>query len=167
MTVPQTKDQLLTAIQMSFEKLRHVLMTIPADLAAEKNLSGHAKNTQMSVKDLVAYLIGWNELVIKWLERDIAGEPVDFPETDFKWNELGRLAQKFYADYDALPYDTLLSRLQSVKEKIMQQISQRTNEQLYDTPWYTKWTMGRMIQFNTSSPYTNAYGRLRKWQKAS
>lgn len=26
--------------------------------------------------------------------------------------------------------------------------------------------MGRMIQFNTSSPYANAQGRLRKWVKA-
>jgi len=26
--------------------------------------------------------------------------------------------------------------------------------------------MGRMIQFNTSSPYANARGRLRKWLKS-
>ncbi|WP_341476959.1 ClbS/DfsB family four-helix bundle protein [Sphingomonas oleivorans] len=32
--------------------------------------------------------------------------------------------------------------------------------------WYGKWTMERMIQFNTSSPYDNAGGRLRKWKKA-
>ncbi|ARX08584.1 hypothetical protein AM405_06800 [Proteus mirabilis] len=25
--------------------------------------------------------------------------------------------------------------------------------------------MGRMISFNTSSPYTNANGRLKKWAK--
>ena len=36
-----------------------------------------------------------NELVLKWLERDADGEPIDFSETGFKWNELGRLAQKF------------------------------------------------------------------------
>ncbi len=91
---------------------------------------------------------------------------MDFPETGFKWNKLGLLAQKFYADYDALPYDDLLSRLQSVKEKIIKQIESRTDEELYGTLWYQKWTMGRMIQFNTSSPYSNASGRLRKWQKA-
>ncbi|MGI1213336.1 ClbS/DfsB family four-helix bundle protein [Escherichia coli] len=32
-------------------------------------------------------------------------------------------------------------------------------------PWFKKWTMGRMISFNTSSPYANANGRLRKWAK--
>ncbi|HGU7194519.1 TPA: ClbS/DfsB family four-helix bundle protein, partial [Yersinia enterocolitica] len=30
---------------------------------------------------------------------------------------------------------------------------------------YGKWTMGRMISFNTSSPYSNACSRLRKWAK--
>jgi hypothetical protein len=164
--VPQTKDELLKAIHTNFEKLLRILSAIPADQVTDKSLAGHAKNTQMSAKDLVAYLTGWNELVIKWLAKDSAGEPVDFPETGFKWNELGRLAQKFYADYDALSYDDLLSRLQSVKEKIIKQIESRTDEELYGTLWYQKWPMARMIQFNTSSPYSNACGRLRKWQKA-
>ena len=166
MAVPQTKDALLAAIRINFDKLQHILATVPADKVTEKSLAGHVKNTQMSVKDLVAYLTGWNELVLKWLAKDSAGEPVDFPETGFKWNELGRLAQKFYSDYDALPYDTLLSRLQFAKEKIVRQISERTDEELYGALWYAKWTMGRMIQFNTSSPYLNACGRLRKWQKS-
>ncbi|MFE3838233.1 ClbS/DfsB family four-helix bundle protein [Pseudogemmobacter sonorensis] len=30
-------------------------------------------------------------------------------------------------------------------------------------PWYGKWTKGRMIQFNSTSPYANARGRIRKW----
>ncbi len=50
----------------------------------------------MSPADLVAYLIEWNNLVLKWLDRDDRGEPVDFPGAGFKWNELGLLAQKFY-----------------------------------------------------------------------
>lgn len=166
MAVPQTKDELLKAIRINFEKLQHILTTIPTDKVTEKSLAGHAKNTQMSVQNLVAYLTGWNELVLKWLAKDRAGEQIDFPETGFKWNELGQLAQKFYADYDTLTYDALLSRLRLAKDKIIQQISERTDEELYGTFWYEKWTMGRMIQFNTSSPYNNAYGRLRKWQKA-
>ena len=84
MAVPQTKDELLKAIHTNFEKLLRILSRTPAAQVTDKSLAGHAKNTQMSVKDLVAYLTGWNELVIKWLEKDSAGEPVDFPETGFK-----------------------------------------------------------------------------------
>lgn len=78
MAVPQTKDELLKAIHVNFEKLLHILSAIPADQVTEKYLAGHVKNTQMSVKDLVAYLTGWNELVLKWLAKDSAGEPADF-----------------------------------------------------------------------------------------
>ncbi|WP_331709366.1 ClbS/DfsB family four-helix bundle protein [Microbacterium sp. TNHR37B] len=39
----------------------------------------------------------------------------------------------------------------------------RSDEELYGAPWYRTWTMGRMISFNTSSPYANARGRLRAW----
>ncbi|HAE68662.1 MAG TPA: hypothetical protein DCG77_15990, partial [Sphingobacterium sp.] len=44
-------------------------------------------------------------------------------------------------------------------------IEQKTDMQLYGVSWYEKWTLGRMIQFNTASPYQNAVGRIRKWKK--
>ena len=113
----------------------------------------------------VAYLVGWNELVLKWLNQDSANEPINFPETGFKWNELGRLAQKFYRDYEGIPYPQLIERLEAAKNRIVAMIEVRSNDDLYGRPWYDKWTMGRMIQFNTSSPYDNARGRLRKWLK--
>jgi len=31
--------------------------------------------------------------------------------------------------------------------------------------WYDKWTFGKMIQLNTSSPFKNAKDRIRKWKK--
>ncbi len=166
MAVPQNKQELLSAINTTFDKLLIDLKSVPDTEAFIVSLEGHVKDTQMSVANLVAYLIGWNELVLKWLDHDSNGQPTDFPETGFKWNELGRLAQKFYADYAGIDYPTLLARLERAKCRIAAEIEARDNEQLYGRDWYTKWTMGRMIQFNTSSPYANARVRLRKWRKA-
>lgn len=166
MAVPQGKDELLAAIRIEFGKFAKALEDVPPALVHESTMEGHAKGTQMSPFDLVAYLTGWNELVLKWLERDAAGQQVDFPETGFKWNELGRLARKFYADYAEVPYPQLVERLHFAKGRIVATIEQTEDAALYGRPWYEKWTMGRMIQFNTSSPYANARGRLRKWLKA-
>ncbi|MFB9949921.1 ClbS/DfsB family four-helix bundle protein [Rhizobium puerariae] len=166
MAVPQNKDELLKAIDSSFARLLKELEAVPPDLVEEPGMEGHAQGTRMSVSDLVAYLIGWNELVLKWLERDAAGQPVDFPETGFKWNELGRLAQKFYRDYRGIAFDGLLERLGAARARIVSVIESCDNDGLYGRPWYGKWTMGRMIQFNTASPYDNARGRLRTWLKA-
>lgn len=88
-----------------------------------------------------------------------------FPDTGYKWNELGRLAQRFYADFAELGYPALLQRLDAAYTRIVARIEAENDVSLYDEPWYEKYTMGRMIQFNTSSPYANARSRLRKWKK--
>lgn len=165
MAVPQNKTALLAAINGEFSKLCKAFEQVPSALVDEQSLPGHAKDTLMSVNNLAAYLLGWNELVLKWLARDMAGESIDFPETGFKWNELGRLAQKFYCDYQALPFTQVVERLIVAQAQIVAHINASSDEQLYGQPWYGKWTQGRMIQFNTSSPYSNARGRLRKWLK--
>ena len=166
MVIPTSKTDLLTAIETSFDKLIADLARVPEEDAFEVSMEGHVAGTQMSPADLVAYLIGWNELVLKWLDQDDKGESVTFPEAGFKWNQLGALAQKFYVDYAQLTWLERLARLTRVKQHLCRTISQRTDAELYGAPWYDKWTKGRMIQFNTSSPYTNARGRIRKWLKA-
>ncbi|MGU3576028.1 ClbS/DfsB family four-helix bundle protein [Brucellaceae bacterium C25G] len=166
MSVPTDKAELLKAIDVNFEKLILDLKQVPLNIVDEKTLTGHVKDTTISVANLTAYLVGWNELVLKWLDQDAAGQIIDFPETGFKWNELGRLAQKFYVDYEDTTYPELLKRLECAKSRIVSIIENYSNDVLYGQPWYEKWTMGRMIQFNTSSPYANARIRLRKWLKA-
>ncbi|QGU87906.1 ClbS/DfsB family four-helix bundle protein [Erwinia sorbitola] len=165
MNVPQTKSELLLAINKNFNKLISYLNAIPPELTSDKSMEGHSKGTEMSVRDLVSYLLGWNTLVVKWITAREQGLPVNFPETGFKWNQLGLLAQKFYSDYSELNYTVLITELEAVKDEIVKLIDELTDDTLYGKPWYTKWTMGRMISFNTSSPYANANGRLRRWAK--
>lgn len=167
MGIPGTKAELLEAIDGNFEKLWLDLVSVPEALTRKATLEGHAKGTAMSVRDLASYLVGWNELVLKWHERMNAGLAVDFPETGYKWNELGRLAVKFYSDYSDLDWPALLERLAAAKAGVIALVEGRSDAELYGAPWYEKYTMGRMIQFNTSSPYANARGRLRAWKKVN
>ncbi|UUC44951.1 ClbS/DfsB family four-helix bundle protein [Flavobacterium cerinum] len=166
MAVPTTKEELVNAIHTNYQKLRKELETIPVELTVAEELEGHAKDTMMSVNNLIAYLIGWGELVLKWNKKKDNGETVDFPETGYKWNELGKLAQKFYTDYKDEDYSVLLQKLDITVDHIMILINGKSNEALYERSWYEKWTLGRMIQFNTASPYNNARGRIRKWKKS-
>lgn len=166
MAIPATQDALLKAIDESYAKLARELDTIPMERVDERTLEGHVKSTSMSVRDLVAYLTGWGELVVKWHAGRQAGAAVDFPETGFKWNELGRLAQKFYGDYDGLSYDALRLRLAQSKDRIRAIVAGTPDAALYGVEWYEKWTLGRMVQFNTASPYANARARLRAWKRS-
>jgi hypothetical protein len=165
MAVPQNKEELLEAIVDNYGKLTKELSNIPIDLTTKKELEGHSKNTLMSINDLVAYLVGWGQLVLKWNKMKSKGIDVDFPETGYKWNELGQLALKFYKDYERDNFKTLTAKLDKTTNEILKLIENKTNEELYETPWYDKWTLGKMIQLNTSSPFKNAKDRIRKWKK--
>ncbi|HIC8754246.1 ClbS/DfsB family four-helix bundle protein [Elizabethkingia anophelis] len=165
MSIPTNKEELLKVIETNYSKLKKELETISVEETAVKELDGHAKGTLMSIDNLLAYLIGWGELVLKWNKNRSENKPVDFPETGYKWNELGKLAQKFYADYQNDDFNTLIQKLDDTVKKITSLIQSKNNDELYGVGWYEKWTLGRMIQFNTASPYNNARGRIRKWKK--
>lgn len=166
MGVPANKQELLAAIETNYARLVLDLARVTPEQAMQNTMEGHAKGTLISVHNLVSYLVGWNELVLKWCALRDQGQPVDFPETGFKWNELGKLASKFYGDYQALPFTALSLRFETAKNALVALIEARSDAELYGVAWYEKYTLGRMIQFNTSSPYANARGRLRKWLKA-
>lgn len=165
MGVPQDRQALLDAVRRTYAALRADLSGVPASLAVLPELEGHVAGTLISVDDLIAYLVGWNRTVLKWHEREAAGRPIDYPDTGFKGNELGRLAQRFYADLAGAPHDARLAMLDDAYQAIMDLIESHDDHSLYGLPWYGKWTRGRMIQFNTSSPYVNARKRLRPWMK--
>lgn len=165
LAIPVNRAELTQAIGANYLKLRAELDTIPVSLVQGATMEGHVKGTQMSVHDLLAYLVGWCELVLKWHAGKSTGEPVDFPESGYKWNELGRLAQKFYADYADLSFAALCERFTMAKDRILAIIDQTGDDDLYGRPWYEAYTLGRMIQFNTSSPFENARKRLRRWKK--
>lgn len=119
MTVPSSKTELLAQVSTTFDRLMDDLHRVPGERAEEASLEGHARGTRMSPADLVAYLIGWNELVLKWLEQDDLGRTVAFPEAGFKWNELGLLARKFYGDYPQLAWPARLARLTAAKDRLV------------------------------------------------
>lgn len=166
MPIPTSKIELLTSIGERYAKLELALDAVPVEIADEMSMEGHAKGTMMSVNNLLSYLLGWNELVLKWLDEDDNGLVVIFPEVGYQWNQLGALAQKFYTDYSGQSFKENRCRLTTAKNHLVAEISKRTDEELYGSPWHGKWTKGRMIQFNSSSPYENARGRIRKWLKA-
>ncbi|NML74206.1 ClbS/DfsB family four-helix bundle protein [Rhizobium sp. S-51] len=165
MAVPTSKAELLEAMTTAFARLEAELASIRPEDATSPDMEGHARGTAMSVNDLLAYLTGWGQLVLKWVRlRDEGLEP-DFPETGFKWNQLGQLAQKFYRDQSGLDFPTRVERLRATHGQLVALVSSLDDAALYGRGWYEKWTLGRMIQFNTASPYANARARIRKWKK--
>lgn len=163
--IPQNKQQLIQEIETTFTKLLSDIQKVPNELANEKVLEWQVKNTTVSVHNLLSYLLWWWKLVLKWELHFENISEIELPEAGYKWNELGKLAQKFYTDYEDVDFEELKSMLIENNTEIVRMIEKYENQDLYEKPWYGKWTFGRMIQFNTSSPYKNIRTRIRKYIK--
>ncbi|MCW3157392.1 ClbS/DfsB family four-helix bundle protein [Micropruina sonneratiae] len=163
MGIPTTKADLLAVIDDGYRRLCRELARVPAERAAEPTMQGHVQGTTMSPSDLVGYLIGWNETVLYWLAEQDAGRQPAFPAPGFGWDQLGELAQHFYARSAGRSWPELLGDLAAAKDRIVGLVEGLDDDALYGRPWYATHTLGRMIQFNSSSPYANARRRLQAW----
>lgn len=143
-------------------------MSVAPEKIDEYILGGHGRNTQISVWNLLAYLLGRNPLSSQvTYPRDTAGEEIDFPETGFKWNGAGALAWKFHADFKDVLFERFLEDWEKTKGEIVDFVSAQSNKRLYGKAWYGKQTLGRMIQLNTSSPYVLTQERASGREKMS
>lgn len=155
MVVLSIKVELLEVIVMIFDCFIIDFVRGLIDCVREVLFVGYVVGIMMSLVDLVVYLIGWNDLVFKWLDCDDWGELVDFFEVGFKWNEFGLLVQKFYWDYEVLDWVSLLVCLIEVKIWLVNMIFVWFDVEFYGGFWYGKWMKGWMIQFNMFFFYVN------------
>lgn len=164
-SISKNKEELISSIENSYENLFADYMGVPKELSREIGVEGNVKNTEISVSDTISYLIGWGNLVLKWHELRANNLEVDFPEKGYRWNELGRLAQHFHASYKDWSYKQLLTEFQFTTQKILKLVDSLSNDELYGHSWYKSYTLGRMIQFNTSSPMKNIRTKVRRFKK--
>lgn len=164
-SIPRCKDELELAINSIFLKLMADYRSIPENKARILGIEGNVKGTLISVCDTVAYLLGWGKLVLKWHYLKSQNQQVDFPETGYKWNQLGLLAESFHQEYSEWKYHDLLVELESTINELLLLISNLTDQELYGVEWYEQWTLGRMIQFNTSSPMKNMRTKIRRFSR--
>ncbi len=164
-SVPSNKAELELAIKSIFPKLMADYHSISESKARKSGIEGNVKGTIINVSDTVAYLIGWGKLVLKWYHLKSQNQHVDFPETGYKWNQLGLLATSFQEEYRDWKYDDLLVELEYTVSEILLLISSLSDYELYGVAWYKQWTLGRMIQFNTSSPMKNMRTKVRRFKR--
>ncbi len=160
MAVPVNKEELILAINTNYKKLKKELENIPIELTTLKDLEGHSKGTLMSINNLLSYLLGWQELVLKWNVKKQNKEKINFPETGYKWNQLGKLAETFYEDYKnddfimlAKNYETILKPDQIIElfEKLSVELEDATPAYLHVLFEYEMIDKAREVLANTKN----------------
>ncbi|MBA3721112.1 MAG: ClbS/DfsB family four-helix bundle protein [Parachlamydiaceae bacterium] len=151
------------SVIFAYNKLIKTISTISIELCESKYIEG--TGGIVSVRDLVAYQIGWGKLVIYWYNAGKLKRVPDMPGEGFTaWDYVG-LAKHFYVKYHLKSLIEQLQEFYQIVAEILSIIELESSEGNLDKvgvwSWCTlksgkHWPLSKWIQVNTISPYKRA-----------
>lgn len=156
-------------IQREYDKLMHLIASIPVSSRTLKKIEG--TGGKVSITDLIAYQIGWGKCLIKWYESGLKGEIPVMPGEGFSTWDYTAIARHFYQKYQYRHPD---EQCQVFHHLVLQLLDIVEKEHLAGNldrlgiwPWCTlksgkQWPLSKWIKINTSSPYKRAFQLIKK-----
>jgi hypothetical protein len=164
MPLPKNKSELLKNVKDSFQKLDSEFDDISKMASRKKEIKGG-----ISACDVLAYQIGWGQLLLGWEKSERSGKTPFMPAKGYKWNELGRLAEFFYDEHRGETLENLRRKFKKTVNEVSAMIDELPENELFkpkQRQWTGgKWPMVKWIQINTVAPYSSARTKLRRWKK--
>ncbi len=164
MSRPSSKDDLLKAIDLEYQKLESLLNTLTEDQMVQPGVCA-----EWSVKDILAHLHAWAQMVLGWYRAGVRGEEVKTPASDLKWNEIPVLNQRIYEQYRDTPLNQIQAKFAASHNEMLAAVKSIPEDELV-TPKFYSWPKNTpLLSYfvsSTSSHYHWAYNEIRKWVKA-
>lgn len=143
------------------------------DEVADADADEMVEGVDRTPREMLAYQLGWMELLRGWDADEVAGKDVVTPAPGFKWNQMGALYQGFYDRYSAESMDGLIRAFEDGVDSLVRWVDGFSDEELFEpggrkwaqsTP--SNWPVWKWIHMNTVAPYKSFRGKIRKWKKA-
>ena len=164
MPLPSSKEELLDKLQLAYEKLDAEFDDVTPVLEKDKQIEGN-----ISCCDVIAYQLGWGQLLLGWDSTELSGSTPDMPASGFKWNQLGELANSFYQAHNEKSLKQLRTEFKQLYNQLTEWIESLTEAELlkpHQRHWTGgKWAMVKWIQINTIAPYQSARTKVRRWKR--
>ncbi|MBK2403730.1 ClbS/DfsB family four-helix bundle protein [Erysipelothrix rhusiopathiae] len=167
MARPQTKEALLEAANLNFNKL---MSYIDALSEQERHATFVLEDRDRNLRDVLCHLIEWHKMLAGWYQVGVVenGMP-DIPAKGYTWKTTPELNQKIWEAYQNTSLDAALQELKKTHTEIVALIPQHSQESLFDRkvyPFTKTTTLGAYFISGTSSHYDWALKKLRKHYKA-
>lgn len=123
-------------------------------------------------QEILAYQLGWMELIRGWERDELAGKQVITPAIGYKWNQLGKLYQKFYDKYNEYSLSYLKEMYFIAVNDLVLWIEDFDDDELFNpggrkwsqsTP--SNWPVWKWVHINTIAPFKSFRSKIRKWKK--
>ena len=157
---PTSKAQLLQFTAENYTALQAEL----AKLTPEEIVDGGTVG-EWSVKDVLAHLMAWQQMVLAWYAAGKRGESPVTPSEKYTWREIPALNQEIYETYRDTPLETITADFEASHREILAAVEGMTNDELF-TPkvyaWTKTTTLGSYFTSATSSHYDWARKEIRR-----
>lgn len=138
----------------------------------EKDKDKLIEGVDRTPTQMIAYQLGWMNLILHWEKQEKEGQIVMTPTPDYKWNNLGGLYENFYKQYDGYTLKDLCTMFTKAEQQIIELINNYTDIELFQqggrkwsssTP--SNWPIWKWIHINTVAPFKSFRTKIRKWKK--
>ena len=140
----------------------------------EEDRSKLVEEVDRTPSQMIAYQLGWMNLIIQWEKLEKSGVEVITPTNKIKWNNLSLLYDSFYEKYEKCTLKELIMMFDNTLNKIIELINNYTDTELFEpggrkwaasTP--ANWPIWKWIHTNTVAPFKSFRTKIRKWKKGS
>jgi uncharacterized protein (TIGR03083 family) len=157
------KAQFLAECQAEFDVLERLIAPLSAEEKTQPGMLG-----EWSVKDVLAHLYEWQQLMLGWQEAGLRGENPKPPGRGYNWKQLPALNQEIYETHKDAPLEEIEAKLRESHRRMLALAESTPEEELFAAgcaAWMGKHSLATFINANAPEHYRWAYTAMRKQMK--
>ncbi len=165
MARPTTKESLTAAANGQFDKLWKMINAMPEE---QQQASFPFEDRDKNLRDVLVHLYEWNQLLLKWIRSNQAGEAANFLPEPYNWKTYPAMNIEFWKQHQTTPLEEAKTMLNESHAEVMQLIAPFTDDELFTKkyyPWTGTTNLGSYCISATSSHYDWAMKKLKKAEK--
>ncbi len=139
MSEPATKETLLKDIRTERKALEEFL----AALTPQQMIQPGAI-AEWSVKDVLAHLAEWEQLLLAWYQAGLRGDVPPLPAPGYSWRQMDELNQVIYEKYRDEPSEGVLDFFRTSYLQVLEAVQAMSQDELF-TPGQFTWTKKNVL----------------------
>lgn len=156
---PMDKAGLIEFARQGRERFGQLVTSLDEARMSEPNVQG-----VWSVKDIVAHVVAWEELMVGWLGEAARGETPDLPA--FEQGAIDALNERMYAQHRAEPLAQVLATFDRFEKRVIESVQAVPEDDLFAScrlGWMEDDPLWHLVGANTFWHYPSHAKAIRAW----
>ncbi len=171
MARPTTKKELIEATNTNFEKLWQLIDSMTEEaLNTEFDFSSDLKKKEAhwrrdkNLRDVLIHLYEWHQLLLNWVESNMAGNKAPFLPEPYNWKTYGDMNVELWKKHQNTQLEDAKEMLKASHKDVLELVGDFSNKELFTKKlfdWTGTTTLGSYCVSAMSSHYDWALKKLR------